>query len=84
MTRNLRATALAVALIAAGATSLSTPAQARWGWGGGWGWGGVGKIERDQVEDYALRKSWSVGETEKWLAPILNYDPGLARRAAAE
>jgi 5-methyltetrahydrofolate--homocysteine methyltransferase len=45
---------------------------------------GVGKIERDQVEDYALRKSWSVGETEKWLAPILNYDPGLASRAAAE
>jgi 5-methyltetrahydrofolate--homocysteine methyltransferase len=45
---------------------------------------GVGKIERDQVEDYALRKNWSVGETEKWLAPVLNYDPGLARRAAAE
>jgi 5-methyltetrahydrofolate--homocysteine methyltransferase len=35
---------------------------------------GVGKIERDQVEDYAGRKGWSVGETEKWLAPILNYD----------
>ena len=35
---------------------------------------GVGKIERDQVEDYARRKGWSVGETEKWLAPILNYD----------
>jgi len=35
---------------------------------------GVGKIERDQVEDYAKRKGWSVGETEKWLAPILNYD----------
>ena len=42
---------------------------------------GVGKIERDQVEDYALRKSWSVGEAEKWLAPILNYDPGLAQAA---
>jgi 5-methyltetrahydrofolate--homocysteine methyltransferase len=35
---------------------------------------GVGKIERDQVEDYATRKGWSVAETEKWLAPILNYD----------
>jgi 5-methyltetrahydrofolate--homocysteine methyltransferase len=35
---------------------------------------GVGKIERDQVEDYARRKGWSVVETEKWLAPILNYD----------
>jgi 5-methyltetrahydrofolate--homocysteine methyltransferase len=45
---------------------------------------GVGKIERDQVEDYALRKSWSAEEAEKWLAPVLNYDPGLARRAAAE
>jgi len=35
---------------------------------------GVGKIERDQVEDYARRKGWRVGETERWLAPILNYD----------
>jgi 5-methyltetrahydrofolate--homocysteine methyltransferase len=36
---------------------------------------GVGKIERDQVEDYAGRKGWTVAEAEKWLAPILNYDP---------
>ena len=36
---------------------------------------GVGKIERDQVEDYARRKGWSVSEAERWLAPILNYDP---------
>ena len=35
---------------------------------------GVGKIERDQVEDYAKRKGWTVGECERWLAPILNYD----------
>jgi 5-methyltetrahydrofolate--homocysteine methyltransferase len=35
----------------------------------------VGKIERDQVEDYARRKGWSVEQAEKWLAPILNYDP---------
>ena len=40
---------------------------------------GVGKIEHDQVEDYAKRKGWSVAECERWLAPILNYDG--ARRA---
>jgi 5-methyltetrahydrofolate--homocysteine methyltransferase len=36
---------------------------------------GVGKIERDQVEDYASRKGWTVQETERWLAPVLNYIP---------
>ncbi len=36
---------------------------------------GVGKIERDQVEDYARRKSVSLEEAEKWLAPNLNYNP---------
>jgi 5-methyltetrahydrofolate--homocysteine methyltransferase len=36
---------------------------------------GVGKIERDQVEDYAKRKGWTLAEAERWLAPILNYDP---------
>ncbi len=36
---------------------------------------GVGKIEQDQVEDYAERKGMSVAETERWLAPILNYIP---------
>jgi 5-methyltetrahydrofolate--homocysteine methyltransferase len=45
---------------------------------------GVGKIERDQVGDYARRKGWSVGEAERWLAPILNYDPLAAARTAAE
>ena len=45
---------------------------------------GVGKIERDQVEDYARRKRLSTRETEKWLAPILNYDPLAAVRDAAE
>ena len=39
---------------------------------------GVGKIERDQVEDYARRKGWSLEEAERWLAPILNYDPRAA------
>lgn len=34
---------------------------------------GVGKIGKDQVEDYALRKNWSLEEAEKWLAPILSY-----------
>jgi 5-methyltetrahydrofolate--homocysteine methyltransferase len=45
---------------------------------------GVGKIERDQVEDYARRKGWTVAEAERWLAPILNYDPLAAARTAAE
>ncbi|MCB1505967.1 MAG: methionine synthase [Hyphomicrobiaceae bacterium] len=36
---------------------------------------GVGKVERDQVEDYAKRKGWTVAEAERWLAPVLNYDP---------
>jgi 5-methyltetrahydrofolate--homocysteine methyltransferase len=36
---------------------------------------GVGKIERDQVEDYAARKDMTVAEVERWLAPILNYIP---------
>ena len=34
----------------------------------------VGKINRDQVEDYAARKKLPVGEVERWLAPNLNYD----------
>jgi 5-methyltetrahydrofolate--homocysteine methyltransferase len=45
---------------------------------------GVGKIERDQVEDYAARKGWTVQEAERWLAPILNYDPLALVRTAAE
>uniref|UniRef100_A0A5F8HK41 Methionine synthase n=3 Tax=Monodelphis domestica TaxID=13616 RepID=A0A5F8HK41_MONDO len=34
----------------------------------------VGKISRDQIEDYALRKNMSVDEVERWLGPILGYD----------
>jgi 5-methyltetrahydrofolate--homocysteine methyltransferase len=45
---------------------------------------GVGKIERDQVEDYARRKDHSREETERWLAPILNYDPVVLNQTAAE
>ncbi len=36
---------------------------------------GVGKIEKDQVEDYAQRKAMDVKTMERWLAPNLNYDP---------
>jgi 5-methyltetrahydrofolate--homocysteine methyltransferase len=42
---------------------------------------GVGKIERDQVEDYADRKGWSVAEAERWLAPVLNYIPAQDQSA---
>jgi 5-methyltetrahydrofolate--homocysteine methyltransferase len=34
----------------------------------------VGKIGRDQAEDYARRKLLALSDTEKWLAPVLNYD----------
>ncbi|MGZ8362752.1 MAG: methionine synthase [Caulobacteraceae bacterium] len=40
---------------------------------------GVGKIERDQIEDYARRKGWRVETAERWLAPILNYEPSAVR-----
>jgi len=33
----------------------------------------VGRIGRDQVQDYAGRKGWSVDEAEKWLSPNLGY-----------
>jgi 5-methyltetrahydrofolate--homocysteine methyltransferase len=35
---------------------------------------GVGKIEKDQVEDYAARKAMPLEEVEKWLRPVLEYD----------
>jgi 5-methyltetrahydrofolate--homocysteine methyltransferase len=34
----------------------------------------VGKIDADQVADYARRKGYSLAETERWLAPLLGYD----------
>jgi 5-methyltetrahydrofolate--homocysteine methyltransferase len=43
---------------------------------------GVGKIGRDQVLDYAARKGWGLDEAERWLAPILNYDPKRIADAA--
>ncbi len=36
---------------------------------------GVGKILKDQVEDYARRKDMPVAEVERWLAPVLAYTP---------
>lgn len=35
---------------------------------------GLGKIDRDQVEDYAERKGWSMTQAERWLAPALSYE----------
>jgi 5-methyltetrahydrofolate--homocysteine methyltransferase len=37
---------------------------------------GVGRILKDQVEDYAQRKGMTVEEVERWLAPNLGYIPG--------
>ncbi len=35
---------------------------------------GVGKLGRDQIEDYAARKGMEVAEVERWLAPNLGYE----------
>jgi len=35
---------------------------------------GTGKIQKDQVEDYAKRKGDELAVTERWLAPVLDYD----------
>lgn len=34
----------------------------------------LGKIDRDQVENYAQRKGWDLATTERWLRPALGYD----------
>ncbi|TCS16076.1 methionine synthase [Caulobacter sp. BK020] len=44
---------------------------------------GVGKVDLDQVEDYARRKGWDLALAEKWLSPILNYDPAARARGEA-
>ncbi len=36
---------------------------------------GVGRLDRDQVADYAGRKGWTLAEAERWLAPNLGYEP---------
>jgi 5-methyltetrahydrofolate--homocysteine methyltransferase len=38
----------------------------------------VGRIDRDQVEDYAVRKGWTVAEAERWLGPNLGYTRSAA------
>jgi len=43
---------------------------------------GVSKVQRDQVKDYATRKNMRVEEIEKWLSPVLGYDPRLRGEAA--
>jgi 5-methyltetrahydrofolate--homocysteine methyltransferase len=42
----------------------------------------VGRIERDQVEDYARRKNMPVAAVERWLAPYLAYDSAPAPAAS--
>ena len=41
----------------------------------------VGKLARDQVEDYARRKDMSIADAERWLAPYLAYEPAPVARA---
>ena len=35
----------------------------------------VGRVQRDQVEDYARRKGLTLAEAERWLSPVLGYEP---------
>lgn len=44
---------------------------------------GLGKVERDQVADYAVRKGMDLAIMERWLAPNLNYEPTTTGGAAA-
>jgi 5-methyltetrahydrofolate--homocysteine methyltransferase len=44
---------------------------------------GVARIEEDQARDYAARKGWTLAEAERWLAPLLNYDPSKRTAEAA-
>jgi len=37
---------------------------------------GIGKIAKNQVEDYARRKGMTLSEAERWLAPVLGYEAG--------
>jgi 5-methyltetrahydrofolate--homocysteine methyltransferase len=41
----------------------------------------VGKIDRDQVDDYHRRKGMDLRQVERWLRPVLNYDPDLQESA---
>ncbi len=44
----------------------------------------VGRVARDQVEDYANRKGWTLARAEKELAPVLGYEPDAEAAASAE
>jgi 5-methyltetrahydrofolate--homocysteine methyltransferase len=43
---------------------------------------GVGRIGADQLDDYARRKGWTIAEAARWLAPIVEDDPGELPAAA--
>ena len=45
---------------------------------------GLGKIERDQIKDYATRKRIAIQEAERWLSPNLAYDPHVRREKALQ
>ncbi len=45
---------------------------------------GVGRIERDQVADYARRKGMDPRAAERWLSPVLNYEAGRAPEGAGK
>jgi 5-methyltetrahydrofolate--homocysteine methyltransferase len=44
----------------------------------------VGKADRDQISDYARRKGMPVPEIERWLAPVLAYEPGAEAAEASK
>ena len=49
-----------------------------------WDFNEGGKFGSEKAaEDYARRKGWTVVEAERWLAPVLNYDPIAAADKAA-
>jgi 5-methyltetrahydrofolate--homocysteine methyltransferase len=41
----------------------------------------VGKVDRDQMTDYARRKAMPLAELERWLGPVLAYEPQAAEEA---
>ncbi|WP_232780914.1 methionine synthase [Aquidulcibacter paucihalophilus] len=45
---------------------------------------GVGRIDRDQVSEYSIRKGMEMREAERWLAPILAYDPSQPAKVAQD
>ncbi len=43
---------------------------------------GLGRIEKDQVVEYAARKGMTLQEIERWLSPVLNYEPSREDESA--